>query len=102
LNGTGTADTYTAANAASTDNRIAGNVDNAVFADNTTIIEMPRYSDTSLIKSADCYGNTRRADVAANNWIMYKQRIDISGAVTAFTVFASAGNLAGSYYVYGL
>jgi hypothetical protein len=102
LNGTGTADTYSAANAASTDNRIAGNVDNAVFADNTTIIEMPRYSDTSLIKSADCYGNTRRADVAANNWIMYKQRIDISGAVTAFTVFASAGNLAGSYYVYGL
>jgi len=102
FNSSGTADTFGYANAASTESRIAGNVDNAVFADNTTIVQIPRYSDISLQKSADVFGNTTRADVAAYNWIMYKNRIGLTAAITGFTLSASAGNLSGNYYVYGL
>jgi hypothetical protein len=101
FNSAGT-DTFGYANAASTESRIAANVDNASFADNTTIVEIPRYSDVSLQKSADVYGNTTRADVAAFNWIMYKNRIGLTAAITGFTLSASAGNLSGNYYVYGL
>lgn len=102
FNSSGTTDTFGYVNAASTDNRVAGNVDNAVYADNTTIIEMPGYSNASLQKSADVYGNTIRADNPNFLWIMYKSRIGLTAAVTSFTISASAGTLSGSYYVYGL
>jgi hypothetical protein len=95
-------DTFGYANAASTANLVAGNVDNTVYADNTTIIQMPGYSNSSLQKSADVYGNTYRADNPNFNWIMYKSRIGLTAAITSFTISASAGNLSGSYYVYGI
>lgn len=93
-------DTFDAQNAASTNNKIGNNMATS-GATNSVQIVMQDYARSSGYKRAEMTGwNARNG--GNSHWFWYQQRMAISSAITRFDVTATAGNLSGNYYVYGI
>lgn len=99
INGTGS-DTFDAANAAATDNKIGNNMATTGTTNSVQIL-MQDYSRATGYKRAEItFWNAR--NTGNSHWGWYEQRAAISDAINRFDVTATAGNLSGSYFVYGL
>ena len=97
---TGGTDQFDAQNAASTDNKIGNNMATSGTTNSVQIL-MQDYSRATGYKRAQMTGwNARNA--GNSHWFWYQQRAAISGAINRFDVTATAGNLSGNYYVYGI
>lgn len=93
-------DTFDAASAAATANKIGNNMA-TTGATNSVQILMQDYSRALGWKRAEMTGwNARNG--GNSHWFWYQQRMQISDAITRFDVTATAGNLSGNYYVYGI
>lgn len=93
-------DTFGAVNAAATNNRI-GNAMATTGTNNAVQILMQDYARANGWKRAEMTGwNARNG--GNDHWFWYQQRIGIASAITRFDVTATAGNLSGNYYVYGI
>jgi len=99
INTAGT-DTFEAVNAASTNNLIGNNMA-TTGANNSVQILMQDYSRNNGWKRAEITGWNDR-NVQYDHWFWYMQRAEIASAITRFDVTATAGNLSGNYYVYGI
>ena len=99
INTAGT-DTFEAVNAASTDNKIGNNMA-TTGANNSVQILMQDYSRDNGWKRAEITGWNDR-NVQYDHWFWYMQRAEIASAITRFDVTATAGNLSGNYFVYGI
>ena len=93
-------DTFEAVNAASTNNKIANNL-NTTGTNNAVQINIQDYARGTGWKRGMCtFWNARAA--AYYHWGWYQQRMAISAAITRFDITATAGTLSGSYFVYGI
>jgi hypothetical protein len=94
------ADQFGAVNAAVTTNKI-GNVMATTGTNNAVQILMQDYSRANGWKRAEMTGwNARNG--GNDHWFWYQQRVGIASAINRFDVTATAGNLSGSYFVYGI
>ena len=100
IDNTGITDTWEAVNPASTHNLVANNV-NTNGANNFGQIIMLNYSEAGYWKFADFRVWQRRA-VEYFHWGWYTQRIGLTAAINRFDITATAGNLSGTYEVYGM
>jgi len=96
---TGT-DIFGAVNSAVTDNMIANNVD-TTGTNNAVQIVMQDYARGNGWKRAEMTGWNAR-NTGNYHWFWYQQRVGIFAGINRFDVTATAGNLSGSYFVYGL
>ena len=93
-------DTFDAASAAATANKIGNNMATTGTTNSVQIL-MQDYSRATGYKRAMMTGwNARNG--GNSHWFWYQQRMQISGAINRFDVTATAGNLSGDYYVYGI
>jgi len=93
-------DTFDAASAAATANKIGNNMATTGTTNSAQIL-MQDYSRATGWKRAEMTGwNARNG--GNSHWFWYQQRMQISDAITRFDVTATAGNLSGNYYVYGI
>jgi hypothetical protein len=93
-------DTFDAASAAATANKIGNNMATTGTTNSVQIL-MQDYSRVTGYKRAEItFWNAR--NTGNSHWGWYEQRAAISDAINRFDVTATAGTLSGSYFVYGL